>query len=158
MSEFVPFEISKKLKEKGFKEECVAHYYSNDPTCLIKNTALADYVRQPFCIESIKRSWNRCELNPCSSGCYYDVPTISQVMKWLREEKGIHVNINLSKDWEEDGNWNVCDEWVYWTYNIQKVSTGEDIFDYDDEFDAIQFQTYGLAAHDAIEYVLDNLI
>ena len=93
--EFVNFDIAKKLKEKGFKEECVAHYYSNDPTCLIKNTALADYVRQPFCVESIKRSWNRCELNPCSSGCYYDVPTISQVMKWLRDEKDIFIEITV---------------------------------------------------------------
>ena len=28
--EFVAFEIAKKLKEKGFKEECLCHYIGDD--------------------------------------------------------------------------------------------------------------------------------
>lgn len=137
MSEFVPFEIAKKLKEKGFKEECVAHYYSNDPTCRIKNTALADYVQQPFCIESIKRSWNRCELNPCSSGCYYDAPTISQVLKWLREEKKIHIGVLYHN---------------YYAVWIQPMKRNEA------EHVIHDCKNHEGAELEGIEFVLDNLI
>lgn len=144
--EFVPIKIAKKLKEKGFKEECVAHYYSNDPTCLIKNTALADYVRQPFCVESIKRSWNRCELNPCSSGCYYDVPTISQVMKWLRDEKDIFIEITVD----------VNDKFNYY-FEIYKK--GNDTWEYIGQNDTYDyFEMYEEAAMTGIEWVLDNIL
>lgn len=27
--DFVPFELAKKLKEKGFKEECIAYYHAD---------------------------------------------------------------------------------------------------------------------------------
>lgn len=134
---FVPFTIAKKLKEKGFKEECVAHYHSNDPTCLIKNTALADYVKQPFCIESIKRSWNRCKLNPCSSGCYYDAPTISQVLKWLREEKKIHIGVLYHG---------------YYAVWIQPMKRNEA------EHVIHDCKTHEGAELEGIEFVLDNLI
>ena len=147
MSEFVPFKIAKNLKEKGFKEECVAHYYSNDPPCRIKNTALADYVQQPFCIESIKRSWNRCELNPCSSGCYYDAPTISQVLKWLREEKRLYLGINYRPQIMK-----YCD---FYFPTIQYIGELKPVVY--TKFTDI-FHTYEEAAFVGIEYVLDNLI
>lgn len=146
MSKFVPFKIAKKLKENGFKEECVAHYYSNDPTCRIKNTALADYVQQPFCIESIKRSWNRCELNPCSSGCYYDAPTISQVLKWLREEKNIHLIVEIA----DSG-------WYYTLY--PNVRWENDKLKSDTYIMSFKHKTsYEEAVLAGIEYCLDNLI
>lgn len=146
MEDFVSYKIAKKLKEKGFKEECVAHYYSNDPTCLIKNTALADYVRQPFCVESIKRSWNRCELNPCISGCYYDVPTISQVMKWLRDEKDIFIEITVD----------VNDKFNYY-FGIYKK--GNDTWEYIGQNDTYDyFEMYEEAALAGVKYTLDNLI
>ena len=145
MEDFVSYKIAKKLKEKGFKEECVVHYYSNDPTCLIKNTALADYVRQPFCVESIKRSWNRCELNPCSSGCYYDVPTISQVMKWLRDEKDIFIEITVD----------VNDKFNYY-FEIYKK--GNDTWEYIGQNDTYDyFEMYEEAAIAGIKYSLDIL-
>jgi hypothetical protein len=146
MSEFVPLRIAKKLKEKGFKEECVAHYHSNDPTCLIKNTALADYVQQPFCIESIKRSWNRCELNPCSFGCYYDAPTISQVMKWLRDTHNIHINVGFVRF---NGNTE-----LYWVFSVENI---KDDVEYDWLY-STSHDSYEEAAMAGIEYVLDNLI
>ena len=146
MEDFVNYKIAKKLKEKGFKEECVAHYYSNDPTCLIKNTALADYVRQPFCVESIKRSWNRCELNPCSSGCYHDVPTISQVMKWLRDEKDIFIEITVD----------VNDKFNYY---FEVYKKGDDTWDHIGQNDTYDyFEMYEEAAMAGIEWVLDNIL
>ena len=33
-------------------------------------------------------------------------PTISNILDWLRNNKDIHVNLRLSKEYEEDGNWN----------------------------------------------------
>lgn len=142
MSTIVSFKISKKLHELGYPQNGSTHSY--------------------FVGDGKLRFCKVGELlgHPVKEGETHKIaaPTISNILDWLRNNKDIHVNITLSKEYEEDGNWNVCNEWVYWTYNIQKVSTGEIIFDYDGEFDAIQFQTYELAAHDAIVYILNNLI
>ena len=144
MEDFVTFEIAKKLKEKGFKEECVAHYYSNDPTCRIKNTALADYIHQPFCIESIKRSWNRCELNPCSSGCYYDVPTISQVLKWLRDLLEIDILPKIVISYCDNLNRIRSYSCSIYSPRLNKPIETE------------YFESYEEATLAGIEYVLDN--
>jgi hypothetical protein len=107
---------------------------------------LADYVKQPFCIESIKRSWNRCELNPCSFGCYYDAPTISQVLKWLREEKKIHLIVEMS----DSG-------WCYTLY--PNVIWENDKLKSDKYIMSFKHKTsYEQASIAGIEYCLDNLI
>lgn len=137
--EICSFELAKKLKDKGYPQKFRGEYECFGPCYFIDGS---------FCERGALAEIDEL----------FTATTYYEVFEWLREEKSIYVNLRLSKEYEEDGNWNVCNEWVYWTYNIQRVSTGEIIFDYDDEFDAIQFQTYELAAHDAIEYILNNLI
>lgn len=142
MSAIVSFKLSKKLRELGYPQNGSTHsYFVGDG-------------KLRFCKvgELLGHSVKEGETHKIAA------PTISNILDWLRNNKDIHVNLRLSKEFEEDGNWNVCNEWVYWTYNIQKVSTGETIFDYDGEFDAIQFPTYELAALDAIIYISNNLI
>lgn len=67
MEDFVTFEIAKKLNEKGFDWIC-SRYYSLDNKKLKKN----EY-------------WGYEER--------ISAPTISQALKWLREEKKIHIGV-----------------------------------------------------------------
>lgn len=90
--DFVPFELAKKLKEKGFEM----------PT----NMIFAMY-NQLGIFHPLTTS---ADYSVCDSGfkfrCYYDfddfdendyvAPTISQVLKWLREEKKIHIHSRYS--------------------------------------------------------------
>ena len=103
MEDFVPFEIAKKLKEKGFTCELpLAMYNETGQLCLLTSSA-------PYHV--------------CDSGykyrMFYDyedfdefdyiTPTISQVLKWLREEKKLHIIIPASFDegyWWEIRNFN----------------------------------------------------
>ena len=76
MKDFVPFVIAKKLEEKGFKIQGGFQYlYYNEE--LVK---VCDY----------------CNISP-----YEYAPTISQVLKWLREEKKISIEptIHCSLKW-----------------------------------------------------------
>lgn len=60
MKDFVTYELAVKLKEKGFREKCVWHYYDD----------------------------TKDKYQSSSPQCYYyggntsDAPTISQVLKW----------------------------------------------------------------------------
>lgn len=81
----------------------------------------------------------------------YPKPTISQVLKWLREEKKIYVGISyMPKIISDEG---VMDDFYYPTF--QKIDLFEPMFFIggDDNY-----STYEEAVLAGIEYVLDNLI
>ena len=94
--EFVSFEIAKKLKEKEFREKCLLHYevtggfYSNSIDTYDRPNQELDY-----------SDFLKCYNDGNSIGLI-DAPTISQVLKWLREKKGIHICISLGSysDWD----------------------------------------------------------
>lgn len=69
------------------------------------------------------------------------LPTISQVLKWLRDKKKIHISIDL---WEGT-----------WGYDIIKIPSGES--EYWTAYNK-HIKKYDEAALDAIKYVLYNLI
>lgn len=129
MEDFVTFELAKKLKEKGFKEECLA-YYTTDID-FFYNTTLDSEVVTGF------KSFNS---NP-NSICWkrIDAPTIHQVLKWLRKEKKMHIIIPASFD---EDYW-----WVVRDFN-REIS----------EFSDNEFNSYEKAVIAGIEYVIDNLI
>ena len=128
--EFVSFEIAKKLKEKGFKEPCFATY---------DNDGMLGYVYyQPQRIHAI--SFDDC--------LYYgnDVvvaPTISQVLKWLRNEKEIYCLPHFEQGID------------MWLFCIERPLAGTEFAEYISES---IYNTYEDAAIAGIEYVLDNLI
>ena len=66
-------------------------------------------------------------------------PTISQVLKWLRDEKGIHVCIALG-------------EFSDWMYDVSRIDGNMFCKDEDD------FKSYEQAALAGIEYATNNLI
>lgn len=110
--DFVPFELAVKLKEKGFTKETAHHY--NDKGEIYVSLVDEEY---PY---------------PC--------PTISQVLKWLRDEKKIHIVIDF------DGG-------MSWYYQIALYG----LTTYEKESEH-KYNSYEQAALAGIEYVLDNLI
>jgi hypothetical protein len=132
MEDLVTFEIAKKLKEKGFREECFARYYCSDKAYFERNSYHPN-------TESIFYCYNNDE---DLSRFYIDAPTISQVLKWLREEKNIILTPNPSY-FEGDCclGWD-CDVWASGNY----------------DYCCVDYKTYEQAAIAGIEYVLDNLI
>ena len=128
MEDFVNFKIAQKLKEKGFKEQCLA-YYTKD-SGFYYNTSYGSDVENAF------KSFNSRPNHIC--GKRIDAPTISQVLKWLMDEKGIHVCIALG-------------EFSDWMYDVSRID-GNMFCKAEDDF-----KSYEQAALAGIEYVLDNL-
>lgn len=134
MEDFVTFELAKKLKEKGFnihRKNIIAMY--NELGVFHTLTTSADY-------------------ETCDSGykckCYYDydyfddkdyiAPTISQVLKWLREKE-----ISIEP---------CATPYSYWYYMIKENGTIKVTYTGED------YNTYEEAALAGIEYTLENII
>lgn len=123
MSEYVTIELAKKLKEKGFPLLRV-----------IKQRG------EPIIYDLPKNhpNWQNCN-------AYY-IPTISQVLKWLREEKKIHLIVEIS----DSG-------WYYTLY--PNVRWENDKLKSDKYIMSFKHKTsYEEAVLAGIEYILDNLI
>lgn len=140
-NEFVNFKIAKKLQEKGFREKCLAYY---TPYAGILKFNTINVNKRPSNYEL-----NLTELYECYNSYvenYIDAPTISQVLKWLREEKKLHIMIDI---WKVDLN-NTTYKWGYDIVNLTTTHVeGSDIQC------ANSFEEAALAG---IEYILDNLI
>jgi hypothetical protein len=127
--EYVDFDMAKKLKEKGFSEIC-SHYYRTKSKDLFMIFPCED--------------WSNIEER-------VNAPTISQVLKWLRNEKDIFIQLEYI-------NQKACG------CTIIKQKTGGVIAKWN--YDKFQYvnknplvgNTYEQAAIAGIEYVLDNLI
>lgn len=128
MEDFVPYELALKLKDKGFRKPCIATYD--------KDGMLGYNYVQPTSICAV--GFNECLVygNDCVVA-----PTISQVLKWMREEKGIHICIIYS-----------IVPFVNWEYEIVEID-GVIYANADDGYD-----TYEEATLAGIEYTINNLI
>ena len=132
--DFVTFGIAKKLKEKGFDELCLA-YYTND------DTLYYNYSHKPgACYKDCYLSHNLMPKDSVS-GKFADAPTISQVLKWLREKKQMYLELVVVVDAEY-----MCDIYKIDIRPIECLGSTE------------WFKTYEQAALAGIKYVLDNLI
>ena len=140
MEDFATQEIAVKLKEKGFSEKCLYHYFDNK---FVANTCKSD--NDNITTEDLLMSCNYLvsQFDTLDSNvAVSDAPTISQVLKWLRETKNIEVVASFSY-----GN-------KVWGYQVGDMTLLEDsILSYD-----YSFPTYEEAVLAGIEYVLDNLI
>lgn len=137
MEDFVTFEIAKKLKEKGFREECFAHY----PIC-------GEDYEEYNCIEDDRCGISLFDLCRCynnEDSRLIDAPTISQVLKWLREEKEIDIILQPIFLYNEN---NREREYGIEIYAPQLNKSTH--LDY--------FKKWEKGAVAGIDYVLDNLI
>lgn len=128
MDDYVSFEIAKKLKEKGFQEECLCHYNDVDLVYNIESPISNNQLW--FCHNKYDNIWHRDN---------YDAPTISQVLKWLRIDKEIMVFPVYSKN---------TSKWYCSIVNADSLDT----------YNLSLSDSYELAVVAGIEYVLDNLI
>jgi hypothetical protein len=130
--DFITYELAKKLKEKGFDAECLCHYVGEDLVYNIESPITNNQLW--FSHNKFDNIWHRDN---------YDAPTISQVLKWLRDKKNIYC-----LPYFEQG----IDMWLY---AICKPAYGCEFPEFISKSD---YDTYEQAALAGIEYVLDNLI
>ena len=135
--DFVPFELADKLKEKGFREECLCHYIGEDLVYNIESPIANNQLW--FSHNKFDNIWHRDNI---------DAPTISQVLKWLRKEKKIHIEIFLYNG-----------KYGYLINSITQICE-DDLFHECLNEDTVneEYTTYEQAAIAGISYVLDNLI
>lgn len=136
--DFVSFELAVKLREKGFRNKCVAHYAKfADGNVLYFNVNDHKYR------DSIFKSFNRYGLIGM-----IDAPTIAQVLKWLREEKGMHVRLEPYASKQTPNK-------VIWCWTVRYNSDGSTMA----EAEALDiYHTYEEAALASITYILYQLI
>lgn len=129
MEDFVPYELAVKLKEKGF-------YLS--PSDVIAK----------FDSDGVYHSQLYINFTETMDSEEIIAPTISQVLKWLREEKKIYIGVSYVgkiKDSKSD----------FYYHTIQTIGDFESMqFGEHNEF----FDSYESAVLVSIEYVIDNLI
>ena len=133
--EIVSFEIAKKLKEKGFEDNCIGYYdyagkFHYNYESAISNKEIY------FCHSKYDNIWHRDLV---------DTPTISQVLKWLREEKELHIEIYMYHN---------CYLWEIYNTKIYDA----DFSQKSEKYSEIEYATYEIAALAGVDYCLDNLI
>ena len=132
MEDFVTFEMAKKLKTKGF-------------SC-----------QYPFAMYNEKGVFHECYTSVGNMQYYdyddfdkydYIAPTISQVLKWLREEKKYYVSVTYVGKIEDSSDFYYPTIQIVGEFDKTIFTNGNDSFD-----------NYEEAVLTGIEYTLDNLI
>ena len=125
--DFVTYELAVKLKEKGFDAPCYGYYHCNGGNDSFELCGNGD--------RDFQNSKNAFRVA---------APTISQVLKWLREEKKLHIEVMFIRPLHNRVKYYITDT---------DGSRG-DFMDVSDE----HYETWEQATLAGIEYVLDNLI
>lgn len=144
---FVDLNLAKKLKEKGFTCKYPFAMYSEDGYFYPLFTS-CDEDKDVKCIFGNRLYYVYDDFIDDEDAII--APTISQALKWLREEKNIFVEIALSPE----GYRHIIYTGVYCT-NTSSVSH----FSFDGFYNnEDNYMTYEQAAFAGIEYILNNLI
>lgn len=149
--DFVPYELAVKLKEKGFKEKCLAYYDIDDNVGLLHNTQYGDEY-SPYQYTDLLQSHNTDTtiVQPDDSENCCDAPTISQVLKWLREENNVFILIEpdlMSPSYE-----------LVFSVRVKFYIKGEEDEGFSTKYLTYRRKSYEQAAIAGIVYCLDNLI
>ena len=119
MEDFAPYELAVKLKKKGFNWR-IGYAYGNKGEYM--------YTVTEYDVD------------------YIPAPTISQVLKWLRKEKNVFIEISITTS----GYYST----VYSNIDLTLVNKTT----YYQEYVGATNEDYNNCVLEAIEYVLDNLI
>jgi hypothetical protein len=140
--EICNFEIAKKLKEKGFVCDLPFAMYNELGQFALLTTSAP--IRKAESCYTYRDYYDYEDFDEND----FIAPTIAQVLKWLREEKNIHVSSVLwYKGWYVDIQ--------SFTKEIDEERVRYDVYN---EFQSIDYETYEESVIAAIEYVLNNLI
>lgn len=123
--ELVTYEVAKLAKEKGFDE---ATYYTYEEESKRLN-------RMRYCVKRNSRIGSIIKL--------IAAPTQSLLHRWMREEKGVIIELKYSdstEDWRPFWSWCIYNNWGF------TLEIGDN------------FATYELALEDALKYALENLV
>lgn len=134
--EICTYEVCKLAKEKGFNVPTDRYYHIYDDVIEAQN--------------SLEMTGNGCvdfynSLNQCRCAA----PTQSLLQRWLREEKGVTICVDIF----DDG-------WFFDISTFYKQDTG--IYEVDIPYKSSNvspvYDTYELALEDALKYALENLV
>lgn len=132
--DFVPFELAVKLKEKGYPQHICECAYIMEDDEEEENYVVGDREHIEFIPDYLQTM---------------AAPTISQVLKWLREEKEIYIVIEPFPTMSTKNK--IC-----WGWNFKWNSDGAYI---DHTFaDDVSYATYEEASLTGIEYVVNNML
>lgn len=149
--EFVTFEISKKLYRLGFKEPSL-FAFAEGGSAVLPNRRAAKREGESISVQDLYQSGYSFYV------ARYDAPTISQVLKWLREEKRIFVAVNIGY-WIDDSKKLFYDKsansptlkgYYFGVWQLDNLN--------DENGHSGYFRTFKEAVIAGIEYALDNLI
>ena len=132
--DFVTFDLAKKLKDKGF----------------IGNVDIGQYGGYYYHDGEDIDVWYDCVDNADIAANEYLRPTISQAIKWLREEKELYIVIIPYPTMSTKSKVSFC--WYY------KCNSNGMYMDDELEADDNSYNSYEQAAIAAIEYIIDNLL
>lgn len=150
MEDFVPYDLAVKLRDKGFNCNCLFAFNDEqiiNPNVVEKYGALSDDGYYELTKNGggeldwdyvyIYETKLMLKRNIILKRNFIDAPTISQVLKWLREEKKIYVSVEVEReDWFEY-------KIVQTIKNIRTTGTSV-------------YETYPEAILAGIAYVIDN--
>ena len=129
--DYVSFETAKLLKEKGYWNVSTVFYKENGELIRYKvplnNKGISDTL-----------------------GVFYEAPTLQMAMKWLREEKNLHLDI-AAESFDEDV--------LYRVQTIFRSGKNHRWFGFEPQDDSDGFyKTYEEACNAAVKYCLEKLI
>ena len=109
--EFIPFELSVKLKELEFDEPCFGYYVDGELRGInlgIEELGGIEPYYQRFGFHTLS---NHNIDNP--NKIVVTAPTFSQCFKWIREKYNLHSHISLGISDEQDRSGLEYDEYIY---------------------------------------------
>lgn len=144
MEDFVTFNLAKKLREKGFKDNCIGYYDYEGEFHYNYESAISNKEIY-FCHNKYDNIWHRDLV---------DAPTISQVLKWLRNTRKLFISPCVITDYQDDFHRDT----TYWSFIVVNIESGDSIYREYERVTEKRYETYEEAALAGIEYALDNLI
>lgn len=154
--EFVDKDLALKLKEKGFNKLCFGYYHLETPTEFVDGELALN------CYSCNKETPERdIDFQPNVIGA----PTIEQTLKWLREEKEIHIKSDIcfryTSEHKKDKNGTYSGYMdvskPFWSFLIRKIKNGNCVYD-NTTASNNEYLSYEDACIAGIEYVINNLI
>lgn len=170
------FEVSKLLKEKGFKQPTLCYYFEDG--IFVQNsyrdTVGMDYGKEfELEYEELLDNWNdnfvtkkngdRCFGCGKSKGYFetYSAPTHAIAIEWLRVNWNIHIIVGIQFENKVENYTEEFFEYIYWIYNIPEMrKNNENVLPYIETLSTFEngFKTLQEAVEAALLYTLKNLI